>query len=138
MIKIGRKTKEWQKAKPKLVKIYIKKKIIRCEISGSKFALSFHHVKKRSSQEAKHTFGGTRLLNQEWHAFCEYNKEANNLLIKKPRGFDKGYFKRFKEMRNKKKKGKKPIWQTLHKCDNCKQPTSMLICEYCGEISVKK
>ena len=136
--KIGRKTKAWLKAKPKLIKIYEEKKITKCEISGSSFAVDFHHIQKRSSLEAEHTFEGTRLLNQDWHTFCEQNKEANDLLIKKPRGFDKSYFEKFKQMKKGKKNLKKTDWQTLHKCVKCHQPTSMLICHLCGEISIKR
>ena len=98
---IGKKIREWLIAKKQLIKIYKLKGITRCEISGSIFALGFHHIKKRSSQEAKHTFRGTRLLNREWHDFCEYNEEANNFLIEKPRGFDKDYYKKFKKMKEK-------------------------------------
>ena len=137
MRKLGKKGKEWLKAKPKLIQIYLKKGITRCEISGSKFLIDFHHISKRSSQEAEHTFKGTRLLNQEWHDFCEYNKEANKLLIEKPRGFDRYYFDKFKKMKNEKKsKNSKPDWQKPHKCKNCKFIVSMLICPYCEKISV--
>lgn len=138
MIKVGKKTLEWLEAKPKLVEIYKAKGITRCEISGSKFALDFHHILKRSSQKAEHTFEGTRLLNQEWHDFCEYNSKANELLIKKPRGFDRNYFERFKKMKNEKKpKNKKSDWQKPHQCAKCKTMTSMYICHNCGEVSIK-
>lgn len=138
-IKAGRKTREWLKAKPKLIEIYKEKGIIKCEISNSSFALSFHHIDKRSSLKAVHTFEGTRLLNQEWHAFCEYNKEANELLRKKPRGFKKNYYRMFKEMRNEKQKRiKKADWQRPHRCVHCGAITSMMICHHCGKISIKQ
>jgi hypothetical protein len=139
MLKQGIKTREWTKKKKKLIEIYLEKKITRCEISGSKFALSFHHIKKRSSQEAEHTFEGTRLLSQEWHDFCEYNKEANKLLVEKPRGFDKGYFERFKEMKKEKQrssKTKKADWEKAHKCKKCKRIITMYLCPHCGSISI--
>jgi hypothetical protein len=138
MKKIGKKTAEWLTEKPKLVKIYKAKGITRCEISGSRFLISFHHISKRSGQEAEHTFEGTRLLNQEWHDFCEYNKEANKLLIVKPRGFDRDYFERFKAMKKEKGKNntKKSDWQTPHACKKCKKIVSLLVCNYCGEISI--
>lgn len=136
-MKIGKKTKEWLKVKPKLIKIYLEKKITRCEVSGTKFALSIHHIKKRSSQEAEHTFEGTRLLNQEWHNFCEYNSEANDFLIKKSRGFNQKDFEKFKKMKkNKKSKNKKANWQKDHKCKNCKAITSQLICHFCRKMSI--
>lgn len=129
----------WLKAKPKLIQEYLEKGITRCEISGSKFMLSFHHIDKRSSQVAEHTFFGTRLLNQEWHDFCEYNERANEMLVNKPRGFDKEYFEKFKAMKNEKKeerKSSKADWSRPHKCKNCKQQISMLVCPYCGKMSV--
>jgi hypothetical protein len=140
MVKPGKKTKAWAKAKPGLIKIYEEKGITRCEISNSGFALGFHHIDKRSSLKAEHTFEGTRLLNQDWHTFCEYNDEANELLRNKPRGFDKLYFEKFKEMFNKKKetpKGKKSDWRKPHQCVSCKKTTGMLICEYCKQFSIK-
>jgi len=134
--KIGRKTKEWLKAKPKLVKIYIEKKNIRCENCGGKLYLAFHHRPKRSSQEAVHDYKHTRLLCQKCHGFFEYNEEADKKLFAKPRGYQ--LENKIEIMAKGKKKSKKPKWQTLHKCNRCKQPTSMLICENCGEISIKK
>jgi len=82
MIKIGRKTKAWQKAKPKLIKIYKEKGITRCEKCGSTWMMSFHHLDKRSSGKAEHTFKGTRLLCAKCHELCEYNKEENEKLRK--------------------------------------------------------
>ena len=140
MEKLGKKAKAWKNAKPKLIKIYFDKGITRCEISNSKFALDFHHIDKRSSQKAVHTFDGTRLLNQEWHDFCEYNKEANELLRNKPRGFDRDYFEKFKELMGKKNdvpKGKGVDWTKPHQCIHCKQTTGMLICDKCKEMSIK-
>ena len=137
-MKIGKKTKAWLTAKPKLIQIYQVKGITRCEISGSKFALDFHHIQKRSSQNAEHTFDGTRLLNQDWHTFCEYNKDANELLIKKPRGFDKEYFEKFKQMKEAKKGNtKKTDWQTPHICISCKKTVCTLLCPNCRKLSIK-
>jgi len=133
----GKKIKEWLSVRPKLTKEYLEKGITKCEISGSSFALSFHHIQKRSSQKAEHTFEGTRLLNQEWHDFCEYNREANELLLAKPRGFDKDYFEKFKQMKKEKTGNpKKSEWQKPHKCKNCKTIVSIYICPRCGEASI--
>jgi len=137
MLKIGKKTRAWLKAKPKLIDEYLDKNITSCEISNSKYALSFHHIDKRSSLKAVHTFEGTRLLNQDWHDFCERNKNANELLRKKPRGFDKKYFNMFKKLKEEKKTLKKLAWQVKHQCINCKQIASMLLCEHCGKLSIK-
>lgn len=126
-------------AKPKLIEIYYEKKITRCEISNSRYALSFHHIDKRSSLKAEHTFNGTRLLSQDWHDYCEHNKEANELLRKKPRGFDRKYLKLFEDMKQKEKekKGNKPEWQSSHECVSCKKTTSFLLCEHCKKFSIK-
>lgn len=140
MKNFGKKTQAWEIARPKLIKIYEAKGITRCEISNSRFALSFHHIDKRSSQKAVHTFAGTRLLNQDWHDFCEYNREANELLRKKPRGFDPEYFIRFKEIMAKKREtpsGKKVDWRKPHRCVACGETTGMLLCDKCGKFSVK-
>jgi hypothetical protein len=133
--KIGRKTEEWLKAKPRLIKIYLEKGITKCENCGGKYLITFHHRPKRSSQEAVHDFKHTRLLCGECHDFFEYNDEADKKLFKKPRGY---------KLENKIKlpkentKSKKPEWQRLHKCWHCHHMTSMFLCHHCGEISIKK
>jgi len=135
--KIGRKTKEWLKAKPKLIKIYIEKeiKITQCENCGSEYLVFFHHRPKRSSQEAVHDFDHTRLLCQECHGFFEYNDSADEKLFAKPRGYK---LENKIEIMAKKKNTKKADWQILHKCVKCKKPTSMFLCHHCGEISIKR
>ena len=133
MKKIGKKTREWLKAKPKLVKIYLKKGITRCENCGGTYLLSFHHRPKRSSQEAVHDYKHTRLLDQECHGFFEYNDEADKRLFVKPRGYNPKY----KIMKNKKNGNKKANWQIKHKCVNCKAEGSLLICSKCKKLSVK-
>jgi len=82
MKKLGKKGKEWQKAKKYLMARYFKEGITRCEGCGSMWALSFHHLDKRSSGRAEHTFEGTRLLCPECHNKAEYNKEFNEELRK--------------------------------------------------------
>ena len=135
--KVGKKTQEWIKIKPKLVKEYLEKGIIKCENDGRKFGLSFHHRPKRSSQEAKHDFKHTRLLCQECHDFFESNEEMDKMLFAKARGYNPKL--KIDIMKGKEKsKSKKPEWQQSHQCINCKQITSMLICEHCKEISVKQ
>lgn len=133
MKRLGKKGKEWQKAKPKLIKIYIKKGVKRCENCGSKFALDFHHRPKRSSQKAKHDFKHTRLLCQECHGFFEYNETWDKKLFSRPRG----YHPKLKiDFMANKKKSKKPDWQQPHKCKHCKTVSSMLICPNCGKMTV--
>ena len=133
MRKMGKKTKEWLKAKPKLVKIYKEKGITRCENCGSRYMMSFHHRPSRASQKAIHDFKHTRLLCAECHDLFEPNEELDKKLFAKPRG----YSLKSKVMAEK-KKSKKPDWSRKHKCIKCKVLTSMIICHNCGELSIKK
>ena len=77
---VSMKVEEWQRARELLKEIYLEKDIIRCELCNSNWALSFHHLDKRSSGKAKNTFKDTRLLCINCHQNVEYNKEANNKL----------------------------------------------------------
>lgn len=76
-MKLGKKGKEWIKARERLKKEYLEKGITVCENCGSSWALSFHHLEKRSSGQAKHTFEDTRLLCIKCHEKAEYDKEFN-------------------------------------------------------------
>lgn len=138
-LKAGKKTKEWFKAKKSLILEYKEKGITRCEISGTKYNLQFHHRPKRSSQQAKHDFEHTRLLTQEWHDIVEEDDELDKLLFRKARGFDPEFYEIMKKKKADKKKVrmKKAGWQVVHSCIHCKQKTSMLLCEHCGKISIK-
>jgi hypothetical protein len=79
-MKIGKKTKEWIQARKRLEKEYLENGITKCEICHSDWALSFHHLDKRSSGKAKHTFKDTRLLCNRCHDLAEYSKELNEKL----------------------------------------------------------
>jgi len=81
-MKIGKKGKAWIKAKKKLIERYRQEGITRCEYCSSVWALSFHHLDKRSSGRAKHTFKETRLLCPACHNIAEYNKGFNEELRK--------------------------------------------------------
>jgi ribosomal protein S27AE len=78
--KLGKKGKEWIRIRPKLIKKYFEEGITRCERCGSTWILSFHHIDKRSSGKAEHTFQGTRLLCASCHQICEYDKIENEKL----------------------------------------------------------
>jgi hypothetical protein len=78
-------TKDWLKAKEKLIVLYAEKGIVRCERCGSTQWLSFHHLDKRSTGRAKHTFDGTRLLCIPCHEICEFSHVENEKLEKKKR-----------------------------------------------------
>lgn len=66
MFKIGKKTRAWQKAKKRLIKEYQERGITTCEVCGSDFGLSFHHLKRRS-KGGEHTFENTVLLCAKCH-----------------------------------------------------------------------
>lgn len=83
---------EWFKAKKKLIPIYKEHGITTCEGQPLNprcmrtFALSFHHLDKRSSGLAENTFEGTRLLCAECHqkadqrpGFYEFNEKLRAL-----------------------------------------------------------
>ena len=132
-LKIGKKTRDWINAKPKLIKTYEKKGITSCENCNGKFALSFHHRPSRASQRAVHDFKHTRLLCWECHPFFEQNEEADKKLFAKPRGYNL----KNKIMTRREKKSKKADWQRPHKCVHCKTITSMIICHNCNKVSMK-
>ena len=134
---MGKKTREWLEAKPKLIKEYREKGITRCENDGCWFGLDFHHRPSRASQRAVHDFEHTRLLGQNCHTFFEQNEEMDIMLFAKPRGYNpksKIDIMKIKE----EMKTVKSEWQKNHSCINCKQNTSFLICNHCKELSIKK
>jgi len=67
MIKPGKKTLEWRRVRPLLIDEYRRNGITSCEYCGSAYILDIHHLDKRSSMRAKHTFNDTRLLCRECH-----------------------------------------------------------------------
>ena len=81
--RIGAKGKNWLEARARLVDEYTRKSITSCERCGSGWALSFHHLDKRSSGKAEHTFAGTVLLCPSCHDICEYNKAENERMREK-------------------------------------------------------
>lgn len=76
-IKPGKKYYEWKEAREKLKREYFDRGVIVCELCGSTWGLSFHHIDKRSTGKAKHTFEGTRLLCINCHRKAEYDKMIN-------------------------------------------------------------
>lgn len=76
-IKPGKKYHEWKEARERLKVEYLSQGITRCEMCGSSWALSFHHLDKRSTGRAKHTFEDTRLLCIDCHREAEYDKMVN-------------------------------------------------------------
>ena len=83
------KQKQWFKDKKRLIREYEEAGITRCEGSPindkcmRNFALSFHHLNRRSSGKAENTFEGTRLLCAECHQRADQmpgHKEFNEKL----------------------------------------------------------
>jgi len=67
----GKKTLEWEKMRPILIRQYALNGITSCEYCGSTYILDIHHLDKRSSGRAKHTFDDTRLLCREHHTMAD-------------------------------------------------------------------
>jgi len=86
MKKLGKKGKEWIRARKRLKEEYLEKGITVCEYCGSSWALSFHHLDRRSSGRAKNTFEDTRLLCAKCHhradnakGYTGFNEELRKL-----------------------------------------------------------
>lgn len=79
--RMGKKTREWREAKKELVKEYDEAGIHSCEgvtlnpECTPYWALSIHHLDKRSSGRAKHTFAGTRLLCPFCHNLADHPRD---------------------------------------------------------------
>lgn len=84
MRKLGKKGKIWIKARSKLKKEFESKGIIRCEICGSNYILSFHHRRKRRYGN-EHIFKNVILLCATHHHELEYNKELTKEWFEKLR-----------------------------------------------------
>jgi hypothetical protein len=119
MKQIGKKGKEWIKARVVLIKeALLNGKIIinkgvpegRCEICKEWKTLDPDHIKKRS-QGGEHTTENIRWICRKCHNKVDNMPDS--------------------------KKGNKSDWQKPHICVNCKTQTSQFICHVCGRISVK-
>ena len=80
------KRKEWALIRPKLLEEYEERGTTSCEACGGSFALSLHHLDRRSSGRAKNTYEGTVLLCYDCHfkadqapGFKEFNEELRKL-----------------------------------------------------------
>ena len=120
--KIGKKSKEWQKVKRRLIKdlkLSGEYKIVGqnvfgiCPDCGHYQLLTPDHKVKRS-QGGDHDKG-----NIDWVCLKCHNKRDN-----------------MGDPNNKKPKSNKSNWQRPHQCKKCKSIVSTLICSYCGEISI--
>ena len=61
----------WPQAKKRLIEEYREAGIERCESCGGDWAMSFHHLDRRSTGRAEHTFEGTRLLCCKCHHLAD-------------------------------------------------------------------
>jgi 5-methylcytosine-specific restriction endonuclease McrA len=122
MKKIGKKTKEWIKARRKLVadlkktgryRIVGTKVYGRCKDCGNYKLLTPDHIIKRSQ-------GGTHTKeNIDWICIpCHIKRDQMG------------------DPRKKKPKSKKANWAKPHKCKNCKQIISIYLCSNCGKVSI--
>ena len=89
MKRVGKKTKEWQKAQKKLRLEYFYKGITTCEarLPGcfNNWALSFAHRYKRRDSRCTHDFEGTILACTSCHDIMEYNKQITEQLFERLR-----------------------------------------------------
>lgn len=83
--KKGKKSILWEHARKRLEDEYFMRGIVKCEYprcTTPTWALSFHHLEKRSrSLGGKHTFNATRLLCCVHHDLVENSEEENEKLF---------------------------------------------------------
>ncbi len=123
MRKVGKKGREWIKARAKLIKNAVAENRItineagnisgRCEDCKRWRSLSPDHRRKRSQG------GGHEPENIDWVCTECHNKRDQQ-------GDPMG-----------KKKTNKPNWQQNHKCKSCHGFTRQYICHLCGKVSIK-
>ena len=98
MIKKGKKTREWERARADLKKVYFEKGITYCELrfgvpggagdcTGGMF-LGFAHRYKRNDPRCEHTFEKTILACTNCHHKIEYNRELSERCFEYLRGTD--------------------------------------------------
>ncbi len=82
---VGKKTKEWNKARALLKIEYEDRGIVYCEMCGTGSFLSFAHRYKRNDPRCEHTFKGTLLLCIPCHEQIEYDSIKTEELFAKLR-----------------------------------------------------
>lgn len=120
--KTGKKSKDWQKERRKLVKEL--KKTGEYKIEGTKvygfckdcfkYRLLTPDHRIRRSKGGEHT-----KKNIDWICLRCHNERDN-----------------MGDPKHKKPKSNKSDWQRRHPCKKCKRMVSTLICSYCSEISI--
>jgi hypothetical protein len=123
----GKKAKQWVKDRAKLITEAVSEGKITiehghpegiCTDCGHWHRLDPDHRLKRS-QGGKNDKANIDWICNEAPCYC-HNKRDN---MGDPKG-------------KKDRTARKADWAVAHKCKNCKQTTSMLICHYCKEVSV--
>ena len=120
---LGKKGKEWQEARDKLIEQGVKDGTLikrsdgvvagDCADCGQFKRLTPDHRKKRAQG------GSNRKTNIDWVCWKCHDLRDN-------RG----------DPMEKKTKKTKVNWAKKHPCKNCKLPISMLLCPHCGKVSV--
>jgi len=77
MKSIGRKYREWMKARAILKEEFAEKEITRCELCNSDYILSFHHRNKRRKNDP-HIFENVILVCANCHHMLEYDRELTD------------------------------------------------------------
>lgn len=125
MKQIGRKTKEWFKARRKLVGklrkndeyIVVGKSVFGiCPDCGHHHQLTADHLIKRS-QGGGHTEENIEWVCNAYPCFCHDKRDNQGDPMKK------------------KPESKKSEWSKEHICKNCKKMTSFLLCHHCHKLS---
>jgi hypothetical protein len=91
MIKKGKKTIAWEKARKELKKAYMEIGITHCEakLEGCDgWGLSFAHRYKRSDSRCSHTVKGTILACISCHTKMEYDRDLTEKVFNRLRGLD--------------------------------------------------
>lgn len=89
MIKLGKKTKEWNRDRAELKKEYESRGITTCEAKlapcWSNNGLSFAHRYKRRDPRCEHTYQGTLIVCIPCHQLMEYNSNLTEELFNRLR-----------------------------------------------------
>lgn len=89
MLKIGKKTREWNNARRRLKIEYAEKGITTCELMFHNCThnnyLSFAHRYKRNDPRCEHTFQQTLLACIPCHQIIEYDRELTKTMFSKLR-----------------------------------------------------
>jgi hypothetical protein len=123
---VGRKTKDWQRAKRKLVKeALLEGRFVLKENRPYGYCVDCSHThyltpdhKIKRSQGGGHTKENIDWVCNEFPCLCHTKRDNLG------------------DPMNKKPKSKKANWAKEHPCIKCKKITFLLYCNHCGQLSV--